>query len=380
MAVMDNNDNVQQAPDFPAENDDDAESNPDADAVQVAQVGPEPAPAGEDVMEHDENTGVNIMEHDENTGVDVIEHDENTGVDTTGVENMEDGITTEAEALEQEMSTRYGPRSGKYNLRPRRTPGYTLANTGVIEDNLATPQMSMKMGLKAFGNAGVEAVKKEMMQLHDRKVIKPRKDLTPQQRREALSYFMFLKRKRCGSVKGRGCADGRPQRKYIAKEDASSPTIATESVFLTALIDAEEGREVAVVDIPGAFMQADMDEETFVKINGKMVDLLLEIDNDMYSPHVMTEHGETILYVELLKALYGTLRAARLFWEKLSKTLVEWGFEINPYDRCVANKMVNGKQLTVGWHVDDLKISHVDTTVVDNSSTIWIESLARKLR
>ena len=69
--------------------------------------------------------------------------------------------------------------------------------------------------------------------------------------------------------------------------------------------------------------------------------------------------------MELLKALYGTLRAARLFWEKLSKTLVEWGFEINPYDRCVANKMVNGKQLTVGWHVDDLKISHVDTTVVD---------------
>ena len=70
--------------------------------------------------------------------------------------------------------------------------------------------------------------------------------------------------------------------------------------------------------------------------------------------------------MELLKALYGTLRAALLFWKKLSAKLIEWGFEINPYDWCVANKMVNGKQLTVLWHVDDLKISHVDSTVVDH--------------
>jgi hypothetical protein len=40
--------------------------------------------------------------------------------------------------------------------------------------------------------------------------------------------------------------------------------VATESVFITAVIDAEEGRDVAVVDIPGAFMQANMDEETIV--------------------------------------------------------------------------------------------------------------------
>jgi hypothetical protein len=71
------------------------------------------------------------------------------------------------------------------------------------------------------------------------------------------------------------------------------------------------------------------------------------------------------MYVQLLKALYGTIRAAHLFWEKLSRKLEEWGFSKNPYDPCVANKMVNGKQLTVAWHVDDLKVSHVDKTVVD---------------
>jgi len=72
-------------------------------------------------------------------------------------------------------------------------------------------------------------------------------DLTRDQKREALEYQMFLKRKRSGKVTGRGCADGRKQRAYIPREDATSPTVATMSVLLTAVIDALEGREVAVV-------------------------------------------------------------------------------------------------------------------------------------
>ena len=113
-------------------------------------------------------------------------------------------------------------------------------------------------------------------------------------------------------------------------------------------------------------MQADMDEEVIIRISGPMAKLLLEVDPDLYTPYVTYEKGEMVLYLELLKALYGTLRAARLFWEKLSKQLQKWGFVPNPYDSCVMNKSVNGKTLTVAWHVDDLKISHLQTSVVDN--------------
>jgi CO dehydrogenase/acetyl-CoA synthase beta subunit len=75
---------------------------------------------------------------------------------------------------------------------------------------LATPQMSMKRGIKVFGEDGVAAVKKEMLQLHDWKVMAPKqaKELTPEQKKEALAYLMFLKCKCCGKIKGRGCADG----------------------------------------------------------------------------------------------------------------------------------------------------------------------------
>ena len=40
------------------------------------------------------------------------------------------------------------------------------------------------------------------------------------------------------------------------------------------------------------------------------------------------------------------------------------GFDINPYDPCVANKTVNGTEMTVRWHVDDLMISHLSQTEV----------------
>jgi Reverse transcriptase (RNA-dependent DNA polymerase) len=79
---------------------------------------------------------------------------------------------------------------------------------------------------------------------------------------------------------------------------------------------------------------------------------------------VTLENGKQVLYVELRKELYGTLRAALLFWRKLSTQLIEWGFEKNPYDWCVADKQVYGTQCTIIWHVDDLKISHVDSEVV----------------
>ena len=97
---------------------------------------------------------------------------------------------------------------------------------------------------------------------------------------------MFLKKKRNGSIKGRGCADGRKQRLYTAKEDASSPTVAIESVMLSSVIDAKENRDVATVDIPGAFMQADMDDVVHMRLEGKMAELLVKIDPKMYRKHV----------------------------------------------------------------------------------------------
>jgi hypothetical protein len=42
------------------------------------------------------------------------------------------------------------------------------------------------------------------------------------------------------------------------------------------------------------------------------------------------------------------------------------GFVINPYDPCIANKIVDGHQLTLRLHVDDLMISHVDMSAIND--------------
>ena len=66
------------------------------------------------------------------------------------------------------------------------------------------------------------------------------------------------------------------------------------------------------------------------------------------------------------------LVSAMLFYCKLTKALLSYRFELNPYDPCVANKMVNGKQLTIFWNVDYLKSSHIDPKV-NNEFFQWIK-------
>ena len=59
------------------------------------------------------------------------------------------------------------------------------------------------------------------------------------------------------------------------------------------------------------------------------------------------------------KAIYGALEASLLFWEKLSKSLEEMRYQRNEYDWCVMQKIIDNKQCTILWNLDDLKTSHV---------------------
>jgi hypothetical protein len=54
------------------------------------------------------------------------------------------------------------------------------------------------------------------------------------------------------------------------------------------------------------------------------------------------------------------------FWLYLSSHLADHGFVMNPYDVWYMNKEIDRKQCTIVWHVDDLKISHVDSEVVSS--------------
>ena len=143
--------------------------------------------------------------------------------------------------------------------------------------------------------------------------------------------------------------------------------------MLTATIDALEGREVEVVDITGAYLSADMDDEVHILFIGTLAHMMVAADPALYRTFVSYETGKAVLYIRLQKALYGCLKGALLFYEKLVGDLEGYGFRINTNDPCVANKMIGGKHLTVCWHVDDLKISCVDANEVKKMMQ-WLES------
>jgi len=69
---------------------------------------------------------------------------------------------------------------------------------------------------------------------------------------------LFLKEKCDSIIKARECAHGRSQREYMTKSDNSSPMVSLEAMLLPCAMDTKEGRYLAVTNILGTFIQADM--------------------------------------------------------------------------------------------------------------------------
>ena len=90
-----------------------------------------------------------------------------------------------------------------------------------------------------------------------------------------------------------------------------SPNIETESVLLSYIIYAREERDVAVTDIPNAFMQTQIEHENdmaIIKIRGILVDMLLDIAPNVYGLYVTIDRkGIKQLINQCMNAIYGTM-------------------------------------------------------------------------
>ena len=111
---------------------------------------------------------------------------------------------------------------------------------------------------------------------------------------------------------------------------------------------------------------------TFIKIRGVLVNILVEIAPDVYKLHVTTDKkGVKQLLVQCQNALYGTMVASLMYYRKFTKSLTDIGFKINPYNPCVANRIIDGQQMTICYHADDCKLSH-RRSKVNNMMIKWL--------
>jgi hypothetical protein len=128
---------------------------------------------------------------------------------------------------------------------------------------------------------------------------------------KALSLLLFLKEKQTRKIKVRACINEAPKQAHIAKEDTASPTVPTESVFITSAISASEKRKVRCYDIPSMFVNTDVDEDVRMVLKGGLVEMMIQIAPQMYQKYMTVDRkGTPILYVRLQKALYGLMRVS----------------------------------------------------------------------
>ena len=211
------------------------------------------------------------------------------------------------------------------------------------QDPVYAFKMSVRAAMKDRPEEARVVIMTELQQMVDKRVWHgvDTRTMTKDERRAVIRSSMFLKDKYLASgafekFKARLVAGGDQQDKSLY-EDLAAPTALTCYVLTVAAVAAMEHRIVEIIDIGGAFLNADL-AGTGVKVRMRlgrlMTTLLVEID-PAYGAF-MAPDGTSV--VELDKALYGCVEAAAVWYRLLRKRLEEYGLVTSPCERCVFNR------------------------------------------
>jgi Reverse transcriptase (RNA-dependent DNA polymerase) len=273
-----------------------------------------------------------------------------------------------ARDIASEVNSNSNRREG---LRPRKLQeGFWDSKRG--GDKIYGLKISVKEGIETFGYDAISSIVAEVKQIVEGSVFKGVNSarLTADEWRSVIPSMLFLKEKfssKTGEfikLKSRLVAGGHRQDKEIYS-DNSAPTVATQTVFMVATLAAAEGRAVAAVDVPGAFLKSDMPNDgppVLMKLDKLLTTILIQLDGK-FAEYARPD-GTCV--VMLQKALYGCLQAAKAWHDKLSADLRELGFKPNIADPCCFNMLDSkGSQVTIIVHVDDLFITASSESELD---------------
>ena len=238
--------------------------------------------------------------------------------------------------------------------------------------------ISVNEALRTRGKDAETVIKKELSQMIAKKLWTPVdiRRLSYDEKRRIIRSSMFLKEKFLASgefekLKARLVAGGDQQDKTLY-DDLSAPTVGTSSVFTLLCIAAHEGRKVTVIDISGAYLNADMNTGLTVqmRLDKNMTGMMVKLSPE-YANYV-DARGSVV--VRLDKALYGCVESAALWYENLKESMRKLGYTPNTIDICVFNKLSEkGVQCTVAVHVDDLMITSIDADMIESLAAGLIE-------
>jgi hypothetical protein len=232
--------------------------------------------------------------------------------------------------------------------------------------------VSLRRAIEKFGQEGREAAVKEIRQLMEKRVFEMIPADVPAGRTIPSQLFLREKRDAQGTItkiKGRLVAGGHRQLRN-AEADNSSPTISTEALLTVVAVAATKGHKMAAIDVEGAYLECDIDEDITMTLPTEVSELLVAVDPST-AAYIRSSGG---IAVKLKRALYGTVQASRLWYEKVSTVLVGAGFRKNQYDACVFHKTHHGENIVIGIHVDDLLVCSASEAGIDFVASVMKKS------
>lgn len=223
---------------------------------------------------------------------------------------------------------------------------------------------------KKYPEQTMAGATKEVKQIVDKNVFDfvKYKNLKQDQKRRLVPSHMICKPKSMKDiiteVKARLVGGGHKQ---VEKEYMNyySSTIKTRSI-MTLLGEAASKRlNMKSMDIEGAYLEADMEEEVHLKISKKVAAIFVKA-----YPRLKKYLHQGELYVRVIKALYGLIQSAQRWKNKLTSELVSIGYTVCEQDDCIFMKTIDGYTMKIGFHVDDLLFSHKNKSAIDREITL----------
>ena len=128
------------------------------------------------------------------------------------------------------------------------------------------------------------------------------------------------------------------QQNLYSKDENAPPTVYNDTLIMTFFIYVWGNRDVASADVNGAYSHTTMNDFTTRKLEGEAADVISKV-NIQNEKCVCWKRVKEVMYIHLLKTVYGYVKSALLWYELFSSILYDSGLKLNPYDELVVKKL-----------------------------------------
>ena len=99
-----------------------------------------------------------------------------------------------------------------------------------------------------------------------------------------------------------------------------------DSMLITAANEASENWDISVIDLPGAYLHAEMYDLVIMVMRGQPAELMIEFASETYFNYMTYHNEKAVFYVTIQIVLYGYLKSALLLYQKVVSDLKRVGY------------------------------------------------------